>query len=378
MEPLDYRFSKLENASRIGYLIAGYITNTLSVEEHEELDAFVVENDENMQLFEDMTDDAQVDEFMRWIALRNTEEKLRQTKKRLKFKKRPVIKLWQYAAAACLMILIAFYVFRMSGNEAKAPEKELAVKKDDILPGNAVAQLRLKDGQIIKLDEVSDTMINGIQIKNGEIFYSGETDTATHEVIIPRKGFFKLVLPDGTKVWLNNESSIIYPGSFTGDSREVIVSGETYFEVAKDPFKPFIVKTANRRVQAIGTAFNINTFDQTVTLTEGVIEVSDGTKQFRMAPQEQLMADGTVKIVDTSPVIAWTNNQFRFKDARLDQIMPILERWYDCRVIFDDKPADHFNATIDRSVPVSRVLELLEGTNQVHFTIKDNTIHVRE
>lgn len=379
MDSLDTRFDKQENAARTGYLIGGFITGALTIEEREELDAWVLQSEANMQLFEDMTDEPMIDRFMKWLATRDTEGKLAATKQRLKFKRRPrVLTWWRYAAAACIVGVIGWVIYNNLNRPGPEPGK-VTVTKADIVPGSAMAELHLPAGKIIKLDGVGDTVINSIRIKEGEVIYGvNELDTAMHEIIIPRKGFYKLVLPDGSRVWLNSESSIRYPGTFVKNKREVTVTGETFFKVAKDPLRPFVVAVNDRKVHAIGTEFNINGFDKTVTLTEGIVEVTSERGKKILKPGEQLDSTWNAKEVDTTPVVAWTKNQFKFKKATIDQIMPSLERWYDCRTIYEDNVRYHFNGTIDRTVPVSRVLELLEGTGQVHFTIKENTITVKK
>lgn len=382
MESPDRRFDKLDIAARTGYLIAGFITRTLTIEEEEELDRWIIASEENMQLFEDLTDDAKVDEFMRWIAMRDTEARLAATKAKMKFKPKRAAPLawWHYAAAACVLGLIGFYFLQQPGKERPGKVSTPVAQAADIEPGAASAILRLPGGDVITLDGISDTSVQDIQIGNGIIRYPGSEafDTSMHEIVIPRKGFYKVQLPDGTDVWLNNESSIRYPGKFAGSTREVYVTGESYFEVAKDPSKPFIVHVGARSVRAIGTAFNVNGFDGSVTLAEGIVAVEEGGREKRLKPGEQLQSDGKVRVLDITPVVAWTKNQFKFKNTPLGEIMPMLERWYDCTVQYDDEVNYHFNGTIDRSVPVSRVLELLEGTGQVHFVIEKNTITVKK
>ncbi|MEI9945858.1 MAG: FecR domain-containing protein [Chitinophagaceae bacterium] len=375
MDPLDTRFEKLENATRTGYLIGCFIAGTLSIEEREELDAWIRESETNMELFEDMTEDAMVDRFMQWLATRDTESKLQATKQRLKFKKKAIVlKWWHYAAAACIILFIGLFVFRTQDD--KIEKSTIAeTKAEDIQPGSSMAELRLPGGKVIKLDGLKDSIVGGIKINDGQIVYDNNApDTKLHEVIIPRKGFYELVLPDSTKVYLNNESSIIYPASFRGDTREVTVTGETFFEVAKDPSKPFIVSIADTKVQAIGTAFNINGFDKAVTLIEGVVRINDAItmnagQQFR---------EGKITKADIDPVIAWTKGQFRFRNMTMKDIAAKLERWYDCRIIFEDTIGYHLNGTIDRSVPVSRVLQLLQPTGHFQFTINDKVITIRK
>ena len=380
MDPLDKRFDKLENAARIGYLIGGFITHTLTIEEREELDAWVVESEANMQLFEDMTDDPMVDKFLHWLATRDTEARLAEVKQRLHFKnKSRIVKWWHYAAAACLIGIIGVIMYKNNNLKEEKTHAVGSPAKNDILPGSAIAELRLPGGQVIILDKLEDTIINDIRIQNGQVLYSAnELYTGTHEIVIPRRGFYQLVLPDGTKVWLNSESSISYPGAFTSGKREVRVTGETYFEVAEDSSKPFVVSINGVTVQAIGTAFNINGFDSTVTLTEGIVEIRKDNEKRRLKPGDQWNTGLGISKIDINAVTAWTKNEFRFKHATIRQIMPLLERWYDCKVIYEDEIGYHFNGTIERSVPVSRVLELLEGTGHVRFIIEANTITVRK
>jgi ferric-dicitrate binding protein FerR (iron transport regulator) len=378
MEPINKRFEKLENSQRISYLIGGFITNILTIEEREELDAWVVADEANMQLFEDMTDDQMVDKFLKWLATRDTEGQLINVKKRLNFRKKErVIKWWHYAAAASVIGIIGVALFLTRSSDKKvSPE---VVDKTDISPGSLYAQLRLPDGQVIKLDKVSDTVIGNIHIKDGEIVYDHNgTDTLMHEITIPRKGSYQLVLPDGSKVWLNAESSIRYPGAFSSNKRMVTVSGETFFEVAKDASRPFTVSIGDVNVEALGTAFNINGFDSRITLTEGSVKVSGQNKMLVLKPGDQVETKTwVVNKVDVVPVLAWTKNQFTFKNAAIEDVMKLLERWYDARVVYEDKVSYHFNGTINRSVPVSKVLELLEETGNVHFNIEDNTIIVK-
>ncbi|MEP7375281.1 MAG: FecR domain-containing protein [Chitinophagaceae bacterium] len=380
MDPLDTRFDKLNNASRTGYLIGGFIAGTLTIEERDELDAWVLENDDNMQLFEDMTDDSMVDKFMQWLATRDTEARLIETKQRLKFKRKPrIISWWRYAAAACLLAMLGIYIY-IKTERKQEPSVARIEKQSDILPGASVAELHLPGGKIVKLNGVRDTVINGIHINNGEAIYANnELDTAIHEILIPRKGFFKLILPDGSKVWLNSESSIRYPGAFIKDKREVSVTGETFFEVAKDKTKPFIVSVGEVKVQAVGTEFNINDFDKKITLAEGSVLISKKNKEKLLRPREQMDAAAwNVSVVETDAVLAWTQNKFRFKNLTIEEIMQQVQRWYDVEVVYDAKINDHLNAGIDREVPLSAVLRKLEGTGLVHFNFDGKTIVVKK
>lgn len=378
MDSIEKRFEELDNPLRTGYLIGGFITGSLTIEEREELDSWVVASEQNMQLFEDMTDDSKVKEFARWLTTIDTETRLKSVKKRIQFAPRKKTRsIWKYAMAASILAFSAFLLYVSFEKKGRKVETEMVVKAD-IAPGKEVAVLRLPGGRIIQLNEEVDTSFGGIHVGGGEISYEQMKGTEVHEVVIPGKGFYKLSLPDGTKVWLNSKSSIRYPSAFEGNSREVEVTGETYFEVAKDADKPFIVLVNGIEVQAIGTAFNINGFDQRITLTEGKVLVRKDMRMMMLNPGEQVDASFHKTKIDINPVIAWTRNEFSFKNSTIKEIMKTLSRWYDCEVIYEDEISYHFNGTIERKVPISRVLQLLEGTGHVRFSIKNNTVTVRK
>ena len=378
MDSIEKRMADLDNPSRTGYLIGGFITGTLTIEERDELDAWVIESEWNMQLFEDLTADERVEDFRRW-ANRDTEKKLAEVKKRIEFApKRKTSPYWRLAIAATIICLLAFSLYVLFEGGAKKHEPDL-ISKTDIVPGSEVAILRMSGGKQVKLDGLSDTVMGQVKISEGRIIYvANEESNEMHEVIIPRKGFYKLVLSDGTKVWINSESSIVYPSRFIGDKREVTVTGETYFEVAPDARRPFIVRMKDTEIRAIGTAFNVNGFEGTVTLTEGKVDVRDGMKYMILKPGEQLDKDFRKRSVEVYPIVAWTKNQFVFRNATIKEIMKSLRRWYDCEVIFEDDITYHFNGTIDRKVPISRVLQLLEGTGHVRFEIANDTIVIKK
>jgi ferric-dicitrate binding protein FerR (iron transport regulator) len=194
-----------------------------------------------------------------------------------------------------------------------------------------------------------------------------------------------LVLIDGTKVWLNSESSLKYPTIFYGNTREVEISGEAYFEVAHDPSKPFTVSKGETKVQVLGTHFNINAFDDEeesrVTLLEGEVKVSVSGKSVTIKPQEQAVVKPHIVTIDDSPdvseVMAWKNGIFRFKDVTIEPLMRQIARWYDVKVVYEGKPTNHFVATIPRDVSAANVFQILEQTGGVHFTIKGNQVFVK-
>lgn len=381
-------------AYRVAYLIAGYIRNTLTEKEHQELAAWVDASDENMRLFEDLTDEGNVQANLMLMDKVQTEQSLQKLKESGVLKKRKsVITAGRLlvAAAGVTLILGLFIVYRAS-KDSTEPNKKLAVSDSLVLnPGQNRATLTLSDGSVINLGEIQNGPIENGQheiskISDGEIVYANSPagiQQGTNTLTTPAGGQYQVTLPDGTQVWLNASSSIRYPVNFGEQERKVFVTGETYFHVAKDPSRPFRVVAADVTVEALGTQFNVNAYADepfiAATLVEGSVLVSKQTHENILQPgqQAQLHADdfGIVK-VDVDNVTAWKDHQFKFSNTPLDVIMRQIQRWYDADIVYQEKPNLHLNATIERNVPVTRILNLLEQTNQVHFKVTGKKIIV--
>ena len=380
--------AELENNFRAAYLISQFIQETISEEEEEELDRWMQQSERNIKIFEDLSDESMVREFLSWYAERDTERKLEEVKKRLQFTKpRKVIPFWRYAAAACAVLLLGAGIYYFGFRDKASTVTSTGTETVDILPGKASATLTLPNGNKINLTNLRDTIINReVRIENGVVVYSNAvSDPEMHEISIPRKGFYELVLPDGSKAWINSSSSIRYPSRFTGNERRVTITGETYFEVAKDAAHPFIVSVEGVDITAIGTAFNVNAYPNEdglrITLTEGKINVNASQRNEQLLPGQQIIlkpGEWEIRTVDISPVIAWTKNQFKLKNSSIEEVMRMAERWYDAKIIYKGKVTDHFTGTIDRNVPISQLLKLLEATGQVHFQIEGESIIVTQ
>jgi transmembrane sensor len=385
--PVPYQ-TELENNFRVAYLISQFIQENISEEEEEELDLWMQQSDFNVQIFEDLTNEDTVNGFLKWYAELETERNLQEVKRRLQFSKPPkVIPFWKYAAAACVVLLLGAGIYYFGFRDQQQPVVSNPPAAADILPGKASATLTLANGNKIDLTNLRDTIINSeVRIVNGMVVYSNTVaDPEMHEIRIPRKGFYELLLPDGSKVWINSSSSIRYPSRFSGSERRVTVTGETYFEVAKDAAHPFIVSVNGVDITAIGTAFNINAYPNEdglrVTLTEGKVNVSASRRNEQLLPGQQIIlrsGEWDIRTVDISPVVAWTKNQFKLKNTTIEEVMRMAERWYDAKIVYQDKITDHFTGTIDRNVPISQLLKLLEATGQVHFKIEGDTIIVTQ
>jgi len=335
-----------------------------------------------------MTDQKNLEQAVGWLKEMNVEEGFQATKRKILLRK-PTL-LWTYAVAAAIIILIVAGIYFYQSNGAKKNVPPVAAEPQDIPPGSDKATLTLDNGQQIVLDNKgADTTINDqvkLLRKDGQLIYS--MNASEHELVyntlnVPRRGQYKLVLPDGSKVWLNSESSIRYPVAFVGNERKVFVTGETYFEVAKDKTKPFRVVAVNITVEALGTQFNVNAYSNepwfATTLIEGSVRITTGSKENVLKPGQQAQLDDNnfnVINTDVDDVTAWKNNLFKFSKTPIDEIMRQVERWYDADVEFKDSVSLHLNATIERGVPVSQLLHILEQTGQVHFKIDGKKITV--
>jgi ferric-dicitrate binding protein FerR (iron transport regulator) len=300
------------------------------------------------------------------------------------------------AAAVCIIIAGAIAVYVMNKKKAVPEVAKTAPAQNDVQPGGNKAILTLANGQQIVLDSAANGNLaqqGGAQVvkEEGSLRYeagSTKPETAWNMLSTPRGGQYKLVLPDGSKVWLNAASSIRYPAVFTGNERSVEITGEVYFEVTKNQHKPFRVHFPNGEVEVLGTHFNINAYDDEAssktTLLEGKVKVSSvvNSEWSIIKPGEQAITSSNSPLtIDHSPdldqVTAWTNGLFIFRNQDIETIMRQISRWYDVQITYDRRVKNEkMVATISRSVPVSKVLHLLELTGLVHFKIEGKKILV--
>lgn len=304
------------------------------------------------------------------------------------------------AATAILVFLLGAGVyFRLHRSPEPAIAKTAPVQRlqNDIPPGGNKAVLTLGNGSAIVLDSAHDGMLAQqgdakiVKTNNGQLAYNKVHDPsslATNEPLYntlatPRGGQYQLVLPDGSKVWLNAASSIRYPTAFTGKERKVEITGEAYLEVAKSATMPFVVKIsspagAKGEVIVLGTAFNVNAYDDEplvrTTLVQGAVLVRKDAAFVLLAPgrQAQLSATGQINVVndaDMEEVLAWKNGLFSFKGTSLEEVMRQIARWYDIKVTFKGPvPTRRFGGKIYRNAGISGVLEILEESN-VHYQL---------
>ncbi|MDP4217421.1 MAG: FecR domain-containing protein, partial [Bacteroidota bacterium] len=241
---------------------------------------------------------------------------------------------YRWAAAAAVFLLLAagwlWYARPFAHREQPAVAAQLPVGEHDVSPGHNGAILTLADGSKQVLDSLQNGVIatqgaTKISLKDHQVSYAAAGDAAPvyNTMSTPRGREYQLVLPDGTRVWLNAASSLTYPTAFNGLERVVEMTGEAYFEV-KHGYKPFRVKVNGETITDLGTRFNVNAYtDEPATVTtliEGSVRVSDQVltpgEQAAFTPQRSIR----VSTCDTSVAMAWVNGRFSFHEVRLREL----------------------------------------------------------
>lgn len=310
------------------------------------------------------------------------------------------------AAAAVILILLAtgtYFIFSSKSPKQEIVNTTISQPENDIVPGGSKAVLTLADGSAMVLDNASNGTISQQgnitvqKLNNGLLTYSvngkqvTEKDEAFYNTIAtPRGGQYQVTLSDGTKVWLNAASSIRFPVVFTGAERKVVITGEAYFEVAKNKAMPFKVKATSSEIEVLGTHFNVNAYSDEAsiktTLLEGLIKVSapgvagnPSPKFLRPGQQVDINKAGTVNVTnhaDIEEVMAWKNGHFQFKKADLKMVLRQISRWYDADIVYTGNVDIHFTGQLTRNENVSSVFEKLALTGEVHFKIEGKKIIV--
>lgn len=308
---------------------------------------------------------------------------------------------WMVAASIVVLLSCTFILqfdriinlMELNGNQLSQIEK-----------GNSKALLITSGGNEYRLEEGINTIISereGVQIhtdSNHVVQYVGVTGGSDESKLadmyntlkVPRLGEYQLVLSDGTKVWLNSESELRYPVKFTGETREVELLGEAYFDVEKNPNKPFLVNTKNVNTRVLGTEFNVSAYpneELNITLVEGSVELNSKqiSGKVRLMPGDNanLKIGGDqidVSQVDVRKYTAWRDGYFYFEKERLEDILTKLERWYDFKVFYQNPAVKDyaFRMRADRNHDFAEIVSRLEQTGRISLKIKGNVIVVSD
>ena len=324
---------------------------------------------------------------------------LQKTTKKKKIFQLSKICWYKQAMAALILLFIGlgtyYNLIATNGSETTVIATPVLAKKD-LRPGGNRAILTLSNGSTVVLDSTGNGFVTQqsntqiVKTAKGQLSYTtlnqNSKELVYNSLSTPRGGQYQLVLPDGTKVWLNAASSIRFPVAFVGKERKVTITGEAYFEVAKDKKKPFIVSSANMDVEVLGTHFNVSAYAEEsivkTTLLEGSVKINNKKSEVYLVPgqQSQLNNSGQFSIknnIDVDKEIAWTKGKFQFNSNTIQEIMLQLSRWYDVEVIYQGKvSSETFSAIIKRSSNISQVLKLMEASG-VKFDIEGKKIYVK-
>jgi ferric-dicitrate binding protein FerR (iron transport regulator) len=395
----------MEFEDRIPKLIIGYLRNTLSASQRQELFEWVNESESNSLYFNKAIDEKLLAEKLKHFNRNDVTSRIDKTLESIDpDSKSPNKGLWvkikKYTIAACLLLFVSSGIYYIIWSRVSTKKDFLKTttnnNKNDVPPGTEKAVLTLADGTKVTLDNTANGTIaqqgNTVVMKeDGLLAYNTDRNKSQSGILFntlttPKGGEYRsLVLSDGTKVWLNSVSSIHYPTAFFGKERIVGITGEVYFEVSKNRAMPFKVNVNGMQVEVLGTHFNINAYadEATIktTLLEGTVKiVADGKASFlKPGQQASLNANGEIKVsndADVEEAVAWKNGIFLFKKDDIQTIMRQLARWYDVDIEFKEPVSKLFYAEIPRNSTVSTVFEALEATGSIHFKIDGKKIIV--
>jgi len=397
----------MEFQDRIPKLIAGYLRGELTTSEQKELDDWINEKKANKLFFEESTNEKLMAEELRHFNKKDRTSILNSTLQNIDpASKGRLRQMKRYLVAACLVVIAgtAIYQFTRGSNKKEVAEKNINDQyKNDVVPGTDKAILTLADGATIQLDNSGTKKIaneNGTVVnqQGAQLVYdAGQSSSVNKSTVIyntlstPRGGQYRLVLPDGSRVWLNAVSSIRFPTRFIGKERNVEITGEAYFEVAPDPAKPFKVKINTPsgdggEVEVLGTHFNVNAYadEATIntTLLEGKVKVSKNSRTLLLKPgqQAQLNKQQQLQLVehaDMDAAVAWKNGLFSFNGSGIKTVMQQIARWYDVEIVYAGDVKEIFFVKMSRNTNVSNVFKILETTGAVRFDIDGKKITVR-
>jgi len=389
--------NKLDSVFENSKLIAKKITGRLTGQEKELFDQWISNSPQNQKILRKVQDNQNFLAHNEQFESVNTKRAWDEFSAKLKIQKgnKTLTTFFKYAAAILFPILIgtvAYYISRQSDL------KNNSALITDIKPGSRNAILVLDNGQSIDLGnqviaflkEADGTVINKV---DDELNYTGRKSEESKQIlrntlIIPRGEEYSLILSDGTKVYLNSMSKLVYPVRFSGDKREVKLEGEAFFEVQKDKHHPFVVSVNGIQINVLGTSFNINAYqdDQKVytTLVEGKVMINSAnheSEKWFLEPNQQAIFDksGTgveIRNVDAKQYMQWTTGTYTFTNQSLDDIMKSLSRWYDFKYSYSDESLKsiRFEGGLNKYESIEPILDIITRTGKVKYKVEGKEI----
>lgn len=316
-------------------------------------------------------------------SLERVFNRVQQAKQEKQHKRRGIMmRRWASVAAVFIAAVSIFWYFASEDNVNPDP---VNLKTVDVAPGGNRATLTLADGRTIALSEAQA----GIVMDDARITYQDRSASVAVlekrnmaepimlSLTTPKGGTYQVTLPDGSKVWLNAASTLTYPSHFNGKVRSVTLSGEGYFDVAKDESKPFRVISRDQEVEVLGTQFNLSAYPDEITtkttLVEGAVQLGGGDVTIRLSPGEQgILANGKIQVetVDVAAYVGWKSGEFVFNGIELRDAMKQLSRWYDVEVVYEGKiPPKQFYGSFSRNLTLGETLNILKEA-RINFSVQ--------
>lgn len=374
--------------------IKAYLDETMTPEEEVEFQRWLDTSVANRVLLDRIRDERILLNKIRFAERNDKGKGWDNIQKKIRKSPGIFIRFMRYVAVLVTIMLIGVAVYQVVDCRKEDDNGLLARKQPMSMKGGYRAYLELVTGERLVLDSTSNvtTRIEGAVIKaenKGTVIVDEQkTDSVTESVeynrlVIPRGGEYKIVLADGSQVWINSQSVLEFPACFVGKECRVRLQGEAYFEVSKNVEKPFIVDMGNKEIRVLGTSFNVNDYDGkfVTTLVSGKVQVFVNDKDYVLTSSMQVRVEGDdvfVEEVDVREFTAWKDGLFVFKKQKLREVMDILSRWYDVDVFYQNLELQnlHFTGTIQRHSEISGMLKFLEKTDIVKFTLNGKTLIV--
>lgn len=389
----------------ISILVAGYLRGDLTDEQTKKLAEWQEASTDHIGWFNDFCQKGKIDQQLKIYEAANKALVWNKIQDKILADAHvPAgMALWQKIAIAasillCLSIGLLFYLGKYANSSL-----EQQAARSGITTGGNKAYLTLANGKQVLLsgtktgvviDAAKLTYNDGSEIQAGSGTGDPSSDTKGMMISTPQGGTYQVVLPDGTRVWLNAGSGLNFPVKFTGTTRSVQLSGEAYFQVVKDKKHPFIVKTNKQEIMVLGTHFNVAAYQDemanTTTLLEGSVHIShllsksgsniDLNGKILKPGEQSVLTDQSLQVnqVDTEEAVAWKNGYFRFNKENIVTVMRKLSRWYNIAVVYEGPvPEDEFSGTASRNKSIGQVLNMLQYSKSVQFKIEGRRVTVK-
>ncbi len=376
----------------IAAIILACLRDEIDEEGQRKLDAWLEESDSHKALFARIQNEGIRYKDIQKILSYDVGDAWQMVKQKAARRRRKYVMRVCEIAASIIIVLGVVVVVLQKQETAVIPVS----KVEEITPGRSTAKLIVASGDVYHLDSLNqvDLEVSLAENDGKEVVFTDRqltedvTEIRYNKIEIPRGGEYKITLGDGTRVYLNAQTELRFPESFANsEQRLVYLSGEAYFEVAKNPSKPFIVQCKGYAVKVLGTSFNVNSYEDDdvskTTLAAGKVEIDMEGELTVLEPGQQAVIKGNdvdVKEVDVEVYTTWMYENFRFQSESIQEIMTKLSRWYAMDVFYLNETVRnyHFTGYLPRYAKIEDVLGLLSLTTNIRFDVKGKTVTVME